>query len=629
MILANRRAFLLASSGLCAAADTTLLFLLGCIPAPPLAAAAAQATAATGASTVSVTPAVDAAGVAYSYFTVPTPTAWLPDIIDVNDPHLIWKDVVTCCQRRQSCEASADEGDSSSSCINPDTTTTSPDEAAAASLELQKLSRIPQFTTTQTLQVLEVAKQAWANGNGAWTQLSLTERCQALQKFFSQLQLRREEMVQTLMYEIGKNRIDAEAEFDRTIDFGRQVLALVQSNPDYMGSWQSIGSTTAFVKRNAVGIYLSLAPYNYPLNECYAAIVPCLLMGNVVILKLPTIGGLVHLWTIEALRDTLPPGTVSFVAGTGRSTMPPLMETGHIDGLAFIGSSKAADDLIQRHPQPHRLKVFLQLEANNLAVYLPDVFDDAKSPGLFDTALQQAVLGSLSYNGQRCTALKLHCVPKQHAETFVTELVQRVDALNVGLPGDVHPNGSPSQITPLPSPGRISYMNELLQDALQKGAKIVNRDGGKVLGGKDSTLMVPAVLFPVTSDMRVYHEEQFGPLVPVTVYDTLDDVLRFAQDENPFGQQISLFGSVESSDAIVAAVDRFSAVFGRINLNAQCGRSPDTIPFSGRRSSAMGVMSVSDALREFSTPTVVAYSNANPASAALVEELKRKSQFLR
>lgn len=72
--------------------------------------------------------------------------------------------------------------------------------------------------------------------------------------------------------------------------------------------------------------------------------------------------------TVEAFSKSLPPGTIHFVSGRGRATMPPLMASGAIDGLAFIGGSNAADDLIKQHPHPHRLKVFLQLEAKNMGV---------------------------------------------------------------------------------------------------------------------------------------------------------------------------------------------------------------------------------------------------------------------
>ena len=67
---------------------------------------------------------------------------------------------------------------------------------------------------------------------------------------------------------------------------------------------------------------------------------------------------------------------MNFVSGRGRETMPPLMKTGDIDALAFIGGSNAADDLIRQHPQPHRLKIFLQLEAKNMGVSTQTEIDD-------------------------------------------------------------------------------------------------------------------------------------------------------------------------------------------------------------------------------------------------------------
>ena len=139
-------------------------------------------------------------------------------------------------------------------------------------------------------------------------------------------------------------------------------------------------------------------------------------------------------------------------------------------------------------------------------------------------------------------------------------------------------------------------MQELIADAVDKGAKIMNKDGGSLVGGKESTLMVPAILYPVTPDMKVYHEEQFGPVIPIALYDDIETVLEFGQT-GPYAQQVSVFTDMDASTASTV-IDRFSSVFGKINLNSQCGRSPDTLPFSGRRSSAMGVMSVSDALKE-------------------------------
>merc|ERR1712091_81002 len=88
-------------------------------------------------------------------------------------------------------------------------------------------------------------------------------------------------------------------------------------------------------------------------------------MGNPVILKLPAIGALAHVLTVDALQKCLPKGVVNFVSGSGRETLPSVMEGGLVDCLGFIGGSKGADALIKQHPRPHRLKVFSQLEGKH------------------------------------------------------------------------------------------------------------------------------------------------------------------------------------------------------------------------------------------------------------------------
>ena len=245
-------------------------------------------------------------------------------------------------------------------------------------------------------------------------------------------------------------------------------------------------------------------------------------------------------------------------------------------------------------------------------------------------ALDQAILGALSFNGQRCTALKIFHVPTVHAEDFAQRMAERVEQKSVGLPWETHKDGadaeSYSSITPLPGKNRIEYMRELIDDAVAKGAKIINKDGGDIIGGMDSTLMVPAVLYPVTPDMRIYTEEQFGPIVPIASYESLSTIIEHGRD-GLYGQQVSIFVSDQETAAAADLVDKFSSIFGKININSQCGRSPDTLPFSGRRSSAMGVMSVKDALREFSIPTVVSY-NDNPTNRGILQEIEASSKFM-
>ncbi|GMH96624.1 hypothetical protein TrST_g9378 [Triparma strigata] len=434
---------------------------------------------------------------------------------------------------------------------------------------------------------LQSTVEAWDNGMGTWPQMSLSSRIASIEKIVDKLLSKRTEMIDALMLEIGKNHIDAASEIDRTITFIRSSITLLKDS--HLSTSKSYGSTLTHTVLLPLGIILSLGPSNYPLNETYAMLIPALLTGNCVIMKIPAVGGLVHLLTLDIFTSTLPPGVLTFISGGGRATCPLIMSSGLIDGLAFIGSSGAADSLIKTHPEPHRLKVFSQLEAKNMGVYLKDF-----------NSVKEGVKGSLSYNGQRCTALKIFFVKKEERVRFDKMFKEEVGKLKVGLPWDGKDGGVTSDITPLPE-GRLEYMQELISDASSKGALI---HGGSIIGGPSSRLMNPCVVFGVTKEMRLWEEEQFGPVVAVAYYDSLEEVVEYGK-VGKYAQQISIFTENEVED-VKMLTDKFRNIFGKININVAAGRSPDDLAFSGRRSSAMGTMSVRHALEAFTTETVLA-----------------------
>lgn len=126
------------------------------------------------------------------------------------------------------------------------------------------------------------------------------------------------------------------------------------------GGYKVVSGIQAKVRRAGIGAMLAMGPFNYPFNETYTTLIPALLMGNTVVMKIPTVGGLAHVLTMDAYAKCLPPGTMNFVSGPGRVTMSPVMKTG-LDVFAFIGGSKAADILLKEHPAPHRLTVLQRL----------------------------------------------------------------------------------------------------------------------------------------------------------------------------------------------------------------------------------------------------------------------------
>ena len=474
------------------------------------------------------------------------------------------------------------------------------------------IGSIPSMGEAEALEAVHAAAAAWDKGQGTWPRMSLAKRIEAIEALVEQLKADREQMVSVLEWEIAKTSKDAAAEFDRTMQFVATVIAELKRDPNLgvgLAGWTTVSGVGVRMRRGPVGVMLALAPFNYPLNEMYAMLIPSLLMGNVAILKLPAIGGLVHCLTVRAFAKALPRGAINFVSGSGRKTMGPIMRSGLVDVLGFIGGTKGADALIKGHPQPHRLKVFSQLEGKNLGIVLPDAD--------LDVAAAAATTGGLSYNGQRCTAIKLLMVHEDVADAFVAKLLRRVGALKAGLPWEAGVS-----ITPLPEPSKPKYLEDLISDALAKGATLANADAG---GGElRGALFTPAVVDGVTPAMRLFVEEQFGPVVPVARYAALSEVTAALRDSWN-GQQAAIFTA--DADAAAPLVDTLSTIVGRININAQCGRSPDTVPFSGRRSSAMGTMSVTEALRAFSIETVVAYPASDASSAAVAAGLAMRSAF--
>jgi glyceraldehyde-3-phosphate dehydrogenase (NADP+) len=349
------------------------------------------------------------------------------------------------------------------------------------------------------------------------------------------------------------------------------------------------GGVHAILRRSPVGVMMNLGPMNYPFNETYATLIPALLCGNSVVMKIPNLGGLAHVLTMEVYAECFPAGVVNFVAGRGRDTMPPIMRTGKVDLFAFIGSSKAADALIREHPQPHRLRSLLSLDGKNLGIVMPDAD--------LGVAVKECLAGSTSFNGQRCTAVKLIMLHESIADDFCKRFSEAIAALPAGPPF------GKNSITPLPEPDKPKYLNELVEDATSKGAKVINERGGET----DRSLVFPSVLYPVTKEMRAFHEEQFGPLVAIGKYSDIEEVLQHLADTH-FGQQVALFtGSASKGTKELSHIlDSCALSTCRVNINAQCQRGPDSFPFAGRKSSALGTISVSEVLRAVSVETVVA-----------------------
>jgi len=470
----------------------------------------------------------------------------------------------------------------------------------AKGLERKLIGTYPLCGEKEAQIALDAAVAAYNNGRGEWPTMSVAQRIECVEKFTRDIIAKKDEVVKLIMWEIGKTYGDSVKEFDRTIEYINATIDALKDIDRQSAGFTIEQGIVAQIRRSPLGVVLCMGPFNYPLNETFTTLIPALIMGNTILFKPPKHGTLLFYPLLQAFRDNFPKGVVNTIYGRGNKIIPGLMESGKINVLTLIGSSKVADQLKKMHPKVNRLRAILGLDAKNAAIITANA--DLK------LAVQETVLGSLSFNGQRCTALKVIFVHKKHVDQFVKELSEEISKLKFGMPWEAGVS-----LTPLPEPQKPAYLKELIDDAIAKGAQVVNKNGGQT---KES-FVYPAVVFPVTKEMKLYTEEQFGPVIPVVTFDDIEEPINYLI-ESTHGQQVSIFSNDHSE--VAALIDPIVNQVSRVNINCQCQRGPDVFPFTGRKDSAEGTLSVVDALRAFSIRSLVA-AKLNENNKRLLNEI--------
>ncbi|MFN3848295.1 MAG: NADP-dependent glyceraldehyde-3-phosphate dehydrogenase [Spirosomataceae bacterium] len=461
----------------------------------------------------------------------------------------------------------------------------------------------------EAMEALDAAVKAYDNGRGEWPMMSVADRIVCMEKFVKKMLERKQQIVNLLMYEIGKSLADSTKEFDRTVEYIYDTIDCLKDIDRASSRFRIEQGIIGQIRRSPLGVVLCMGPFNYPLNETYTTLIPAILMGNTILFKPPKHGTLLHYPMLEAFKECFPKGVVNTIYGRGANVVPPIMQSGKINVLTLIGSSKVANDLKKMHPKLNRLRAVLGLDAKNAGIVLKNAD--------IELAVKECILGSLSFNGQRCTAIKIIWVHRSIAKRFLERFNEELGKMKFGMPWEAGVN-----LTPLPEPNKPAYLTECIEDAKANGAEVINEGGGTFV----NSFFYPAVVYPVNEKMKLYREEQFGPVVPVVPFDDIEEPINYIIDSS-HGQQVSIFGT--NSGQIANLIDPLVNEVSRVNINAQCQRGPDTFPFTGRKDSAEGTLSVEDALRAFSIRTVVATKDSDANKAILNEIINDdKSNFL-
>ncbi|MGL5246203.1 MAG: aldehyde dehydrogenase family protein [Mycoplasmoidaceae bacterium] len=432
---------------------------------------------------------------------------------------------------------------------------------------------LPAFKKHQIDSIFENAEKAF----NTWSLTSQQKRIDYLMDFGKIMLDNKEELAKALVDEVAKNYIDAIKEVERSYDYIVETIDeynknFIKPKIQYDNPVTKKGKIS-YQKRVPLGVVLAISPFNYPVNLSISKIIPALVLGNTLVFKPATqgsiSGALLSKYFYEA---NLPANVFNVVIGKGSEIGDELIENKKIKMISFTGGVNVGSKIAEKKSN---IPLVLEMGGKDPAIILKDAD--------IDLAIKNIVKGSLSYSGQRCTAIKIIFVDKEIACDFTSKLILEVKKLKVGLAIDK------SDITALISSSAIEWALKLIKDAIDKGAKL------ELGGNAVNNILYPTVLSNVKREMMIYDQEQFAPIIPIVEFDNVQTVINDLH-KSLYGLQACVFTNSEKEFIRIAN----KLDYGSINWNLQSSRGPDKFPFVGIKHSGFGTQGIYWALESMS-----------------------------
>lgn len=341
--------------------------------------------------------------------------------------------------------------------------------------------------------------------------LTEAERVEFLERFAARLEVDEETLIALLVREIGKPRAEARAEMRRAVAHVRALIGLLRDGglgPVEVGPGVS-------VRWRRIGVLGLITPWNNPVAIAVGKLAPALAFGNVVVWKPACEAPRTAMRILDSLYEAgCPPERAALVFGDA-TTARSLVAQPAIDAISITGSVAAGRNtaaLCAVHGKPLQA----ELGGNNAAILLADCDVESEARGL--------ALASMSFAGQRCTAMRRLLVERQILESFTEALVAAVEALRVGDPAD-----EVTQVGPLLSTARRARVADEVAAAVAGGGRVLC--GGRVPEGLGAgSFYLPTLVAGLDPRAPLVQEETFGPVAVVLPADDLDEAIRLAND---------------------------------------------------------------------------------------------------
>ena len=405
----------------------------------------------------------------------------------------------------------------------------------------ETVGEVPSLTREQTIELVARARAAQPE----WEALGFGGRAALLRDMRKWLVDNRARAIQTLIDENGKTYEDAQLE----ILYCADALGFwAKRAPKWLADERERPHSPLLFGRKIINRYVPygvvgvIGPWNYPLINNFGDAVPALAAGNAVVLKPASITPLSSVLMAEGMREVgVPDGVFLVATGSGGTVGNALVDS--VDMLHFTGSTEVGRRLMVAGAK-RLLPVTLELGGKDPMVVLRDAN--------IERAANAAIWGALQNSGQTCVSIERVYVEAEAYEPFVAKVVEKVKSLRQG------PGGGPGSVDlgALTSPEQVQVIEEHVQDAVQKGARI--ETGGKLRSGP-GRFYEPTVLTGVDHSMKIMTEETFGPTLPIMKVESEEEAIRLANDST-MGLDSSVFGGTAHAERVARQIQAGGAV---------------------------------------------------------------------
>ncbi len=413
---------------------------------------------------------------------------------------------------------------------------------------------------------VEPAIQAAQQAFETWKRTSVEQRASLLHTVAGILRERKFEFAAWMVFEVGKNWAEADADIAETIDFAefyaREALRLAQAKTPT----QLPGEADRLIYI-PLGVAAVIPPWNFPCAIMAGMTMAAIVTGNTVVMKPSHDSPAIAAKFFEVLQEAgMPDGVVNFCPGSGSTFGAGLVEHPMTRFVAFTGSKEVGLDINQRaaKPQPGQKwikRTILEMGGKDSIIVDADANLDAAVEGV-----AQAAFG---FQGQKCSACSRAIVDEKIYDVFLERLKDRVSKITVGDPTENKPMG------PVVSEKAMKSILEYIEVGKKEGRLI--HGGGRAKDAGDGYFIQPTVIADIAPMARISQEEIFGPVLAVIKARNFEDALAIANNT-----EFGLTGAVYSTSRDKLEKARTDFHVGNLYFNRKCtGAMVGAHPFGG------------------------------------------------